>query len=119
MNIVLRSGAVGSIAEVLYTTPDIPEVQFENHIRCTHITYDGAFVHGVPYSNTRYLVGSVPSNQQTFGVRGDMPNPGLVLARDFTKLLRQSGVMVDGTESYVSERSARAPSRTLLFHHES
>ena len=119
MNIVLRSGAVGSIAEVLYTTPEIPEVQFENHIRCTHITYDGAFVHGVPYSNTRYLVGSVPSNQQTFGVRGDMPNPGLILARDLTKLLRQSGIAVDGTESYLSERPMRAPSRTLLFHHES
>ena len=54
LNIVLRSGAVGSIAEVLYTTPEIPELEFENHIRCTHITYDGAFVHGVPYNNTRY-----------------------------------------------------------------
>ncbi|HCS87410.1 MAG TPA: D-alanyl-D-alanine carboxypeptidase/D-alanyl-D-alanine-endopeptidase, partial [Bacteroidales bacterium] len=66
MNIVLKSGPVGSIAEVLNTTPNVPDIEFENHIRCTHISYDGAFVHGVPYSNRRYLVGSVPSNRQTF-----------------------------------------------------
>lgn len=119
MNIVLRSGAVGSIAEVLYTTPDIPEVEFENHIRCTHITYDGAFVHGVPYNNTRYLVGSVPSNRQTFGLRGDMPNPGLILVRDFTKVLRMSGIEVDSTETYLSEKPHKGPARTLLFTHES
>lgn len=119
MNIVLRSGPVGSIAEVLYTTPVIPEIEFENHIRCTHITYDGAFVHGVPYNNTRYLVGSVPSNRQTFGVRGDMSNPGLILVRDLTNVLRQSGIEVDSTEQYLSEKPMHAPQRTLLFNHES
>ena len=119
MNIVLRSGPIGSIAEVLYTTPEIPEIEFENHIRCTHITYDGAFVHGVPYNNTRYLVGSVPSNRQTFGVRGDMPNPGLILARDFTAILRKSGVEVVGTENYLSEMPMNAPARRLLFMHQS
>ena len=119
MNIVLRSGPIGSIAEVLYTTPNIPEIQFENHIRCTHITYDGAYVHGVPYNNSRYLVGSVPSNRRTFGVRGDMPNPGLILVRDFTNILRKSGVAVDGTETYESEKPMNAPSRQLLFTHQS
>ena len=119
MNIVLRSGPIGSIAEVLYTTPEIPEIEFENHIRCTHITYDGAFVHGVPYNNTRYLVGSVPSNRQTFGVRGDMPNPGLILARDFTAILRKNGVEVVGTENYLSEMPMNAPARRLLFMHQS
>ena len=118
MNIVLKSGAVGSIAEVLYTTPEIPEIEFENHIRCTHITYDGAFVHGMPYNNQRYLVGSVPSNQRTFGVRGDMPNPGLILVRDFTKILQQSGIQVDNKETYISEENVNS-SRTLLFTHES
>ena len=119
MNIVLKSGAVGSIATVLHTTPEVPEVEFENHIRCTHISYDGAFVHGVPYNNTRYLVGSVPSNRQTFGVRGDMPNPGLILVRDLTGVLRQSGIEVDSTETYLSEMPRFAPVRTLLFMHES
>lgn len=119
MNIVLQSGPVGSIATVLNTTPQVPEVEFENHIRCTHISYDGAFVHGVPYSNRRYLVGSVPSNCQTFGVKGDLPNPPLILARDFVKVLNSSGIEVEGEATYLSEKPIDATPRTLLFTYQS
>ena len=119
MNIVLRSGPVGSIATVLNTTPNVPEIEFENHIRCTHITYDGAFVHGVPYSNRRYLVGSVPSNRQTFGVKGDLPNPSIILARDFTKVLTISGVQVAGEATYLTEKPLNTAPRKHLFTYES
>ncbi len=119
MNIVLQSGPVGSIATVLNTTPQVPEVEFENHIRCTHISYDGAFVHGVPYSNRRYLVGSVPSNRQTFGVKGDLPNPPLILARDFTNVLVSGGIQVDGEATYLSEKPQYGAARTELFVYES
>lgn len=119
MNIVLRSGSVGSIAEVLNTTPNVPEVEFENHIRCTPTYGDGAFVHGVPYSNRRYLVGSVPSNRQTFGVMGDLPNPPLTLARDFTTILRSAGITVDGAASYISEAPMGGAMRNVLFINES
>ena len=119
MNIVLQSGPVGSIATVLNTTPQVPEVEFENHIRCTHISDDGAFVHGVPYSNRRYLVGSVPSNRQTFGVKGDLPNPPLILARDFTNVLVSGGIQVDGEATYLSEKPQHGAARTELFVYES
>lgn len=119
MNIVLRSGSVGSIAEVLNTTPNVPEVEFENHIRCTPTYGDGAFVHGVPYSNRRYLTGSVPSNRQTFGVMGDLPNPPLTLARELTKVLRASGIAVDGEASYISEAPIGGAMRSVLFVNES
>lgn len=119
MNIILRSGPVGSVAEVLYTTPVVPEVEFENHIRCAATSYDGAFVHGVPYSNKRYLVGSVPANRQTFGVMGDLPNPSLLLARDLTAVLRSGGVAVDGEARYMSEAPQDGPLRSELFVYES
>jgi D-alanyl-D-alanine carboxypeptidase/D-alanyl-D-alanine-endopeptidase (penicillin-binding protein 4) len=119
MNIVLRSGPVGSMAEVLHTTPYVPEIEFENHIRCTHITYDGAFVHGMPYSNRRYLVGSVPSNRQTFGVKGDLPNPSLILSRDFVTVLNASGIEVGGEATYLSEQPIKRAPRTELFVHQS
>jgi D-alanyl-D-alanine carboxypeptidase/D-alanyl-D-alanine-endopeptidase (penicillin-binding protein 4) len=119
MNIVLRSGPIGSIAEVINTTPHVPEIEFENHIRCTHISYDGAFVHGMPYNNHRYLVGSVPSNRQTFGVKGDLPNPSLILARDFTAVLKSSGVNITQPATYLTEKSMNAPARKLLFTHKS
>lgn len=103
MNVVLRSGPVGSIAEVQYTVPEVPGVQFDNHIRCTSITHDGAFVHGAAYNYTRYLTGSVPSNQGSFGVQGDLPNPGLLLVQHLSQRLEDSGIRVTAQPAYISE----------------
>ena len=113
MNVILRSGPVGSIAEVQYTVPEVPGVQFDNHIRCTSITHDGAFVHGAAYNYTRYLTGSVPSNKGSFGVQGDLPNPGLLLVQHFTQKLEENGVKVTAEPTYQSESDA--VSRTLLY----
>lgn len=105
MNIVLQSGDPGTIAQVLHTIPDVPGIMFENHIRCTHTEEDGAFVYGLPYSPTRYLTGSVPSKRGTFGVKGDLPNPGLLLAQHLTNHLRKTGIPVSQDASYQSESS--------------
>ncbi len=117
MNIQLRSAAVGSVAEVVKTLPHVPDLKFENHIRCTEITYDGAFVHGAPYSNVRYLVGSVPSNRGIFGVRGDIPNPGLLLAQHFIMRLEEQNIPVEGEATYITE--SQYPARTVLYEHKS
>ncbi len=113
MNIVLRSGPVGSIAEVQYTVPEVPGVQFDNHIRCTSITHDGAYVHGAAYNYTRYLTGSVPSNEGSFGVQGDLPNPGLLLVQHLSQRLEESGVKITAEPMYISEADGK--SRTLLY----
>lgn len=119
MNIVLRSSTVGSVAEVIGTDPVVPGLVFNNHIRCTSITEDGAYVHGLPYSHERYLTGSVPSNRGSFGVRGDIPNPGLLLARHLYRELMQAGVDVGGEPAYLAEVSPLLPSRTVLYEHKS
>ena len=113
MNIVLRSGPVGSIADVQYTVPEVPGVKFDNHIRCTDITHDGAFVHGAAYDYTRYLTGSVPSNEGSFGVQGDLPNPGLLLVQHLTQRLEECGITTTAEPSYISE--ADRVKRTLLY----
>lgn len=103
LNIQLRSGPVGSVAQVIRTIPAVEGLTFENHIRCTQIDYDGAFVHGLPYQQVRYLTGSIPSNHGLFGVQSDIPNPGLLLAQHFTATLRRMGVSVSEEASYLSE----------------
>jgi len=115
-NVQLRSGPVGSVATVIKTLPDIPGLTFENHIRCTEIDYDGAFVHGLPYQNCRYLTGSVPSNRGIFGVQGDIPNPPLLLAQHFTARLLADGVEVQGAPRYLSESDNR-PTTQLYTHY--
>lgn len=117
MNILLQSGEVGSVAKVQRTEPQVEGLRFINRIRCDRISYDGAFVRGVPYSNERYLTGSVPSNLGTFGVRGDLPNAGLLLAQHFTSRLREAGITVKYDASYEADYNALTPPRQVLYTH--
>ena len=117
MNIVLKSGEPGSIATVVKTEPQVEDVYFINHIRCDKISYDGAFVSGLPYSRERYLTGVVPSNLGTFGVKGDLPNPGLLLARHFTSRLRETGIDVKRDATYEADYNPLSPARTEFYTH--
>jgi len=117
MNIVLKSGEPGSVATVVKTEPAVEDIYFINHVRCDKISYDGAFVSGLPYSRERYLTGVVPSNLGTFGVKGDLPNPGLLLARHLTSRLREAGVRVLRDASYIADYNPLTPPRTELYIH--
>lgn len=117
MNIVLKSGEPGSIASVVKTEPVVEDVYFINHVRCDKINHDGAFVSGLPYSRERYLTGVVPSNLGTFGVKGDLPNPGLLLARHLTSRLREAGVPVKRDATYIADYNPLTPARTELYTH--
>lgn len=117
MNIVLKSGEPGSIASVVKTEPAVEDVYFINHVRCDKISYDGAFVSGLPYSRERYLTGVVPSNLGTFGVKGDLPNPGLLLARHLTAKLREAGITVKRDATYMADYNPLTPARTELYIH--
>ncbi len=117
MNVVLNSSEVGSVAQVKYTVPEVPGIEFENHIRCTQTNEDCAYIHGMPYNNRRYLVGAIPSNEGQFGVKGDLPNPGLLLAQHFTTRLRTAGIAVRQEAAYHTERDL-VP-RTPIYTHRS
>ncbi len=118
LHVQLRSTAIGSKADVVKTTPYIEGLTIESFVRCTSITGDGAYIHGVPYSNSRYIVGSVPSNQGMFGVKGDIPNPPLLLAQHLCKQLREAGVTITGKPDYIRE-SAGKTTRSVLYTHQS
>ena len=117
MNIVLQSGEPGSTAKVVKTEPAVEDVYFINHVRCDKISYDGAFVSGLPYTRERYLTGAVPSNLGTFGVKGDLPNPGLLLARHLTAKLREAGIRVKRDANYLADYNPLTPARNELYIH--
>lgn len=118
LNVVLKSGPIGTVADVIRTEPLYEDLEIINHVRCTEITYDGAFVYGLPYSNERYITGSVPSNQGQFGVKSDMPNPGLLLVKHFKHRLEECGIQVTGEATYKAENFS-SHGRTLLYEHTS
>lgn len=103
MNILLSSTAVGDVAEVVRTIPEVEGMSFENHVRCTKTQYDGAYVSGMPYHNFRLLVGTVPANQGMFGIKGDLPNPPYLLAKHFIEKLKEQGIEVTKDADYQVE----------------
>ena len=117
MNIVLKSAEPGTVATVVGTEPTVEDIVFINRIRCDRIQYDGASVSGIPYSRERYLTGAVPSNLGTFGIKGDLPNPGLLLARHFTARLREAGVTVQRDATYLPDYNPLIPPRHELYIH--
>lgn len=117
MNIVLQSGEPGTIAKVVRTEPQVEGLYFINHVRCDKIAYDGAFVSGMPFSRERYLSGAVPSKLGVFGVKGDLPNPGLLLAQHFTRVLREVGITVTQEPSYEADYNPLTPPRQILYTH--
>jgi D-alanyl-D-alanine carboxypeptidase/D-alanyl-D-alanine-endopeptidase (penicillin-binding protein 4) len=57
------------------------------------------YIIGFPFSNERYLYGTVPANRSQFQLKGDIPEPSLFLAQYFTKLLEIDSVKVNGEPS--------------------
>ena len=116
-DMTMLDGEAQNPSWVVKTEPVVEDVYFINHVRCDKISYDGAFVSGLPYSRERYLTGAVPSNVGTFGVRGDLPNPGLLLARHLTNKLREAGVTVYRDANYIADYNPLTPPRTEVYTH--
>lgn len=114
LHIQLQSGPVGSMPQISKVTPEIEGLEFENYLKCTPINFDGAYVHGLPLQNIRYLFGEIPANQGVFGLKGDIPNPGLLLAQHFTRLLREANVRVSQEPAHTWKRDT---TRTVIHTH--
>ncbi len=105
----LKSDAVGTTPEIVRITPNIPELTFKNHLKSTTIRYDSAYFYGAPFQNERYIYGAIPANRPSFKIKGDIPRPGLVLARDFAWKLKSNGVTILGnaTDEFVVSTAER------------
>lgn len=89
----LKSGAAGSKPIICTTVPEM-ELNFINAL----ITENNAFsstILGIPFSNERYLKGSLFPNSSEV-VRGDIPDPALYAAKVLTNNLENIGIHING-----------------------
>lgn len=93
---VLSSGAVGSATKVVRTEPEIGGMSIVNYVVAGNINYDNAYFYAEPFSNIRTVRGEIPANRREFVVKGDIPNPALLLSQHFTAALIRGGIVVDG-----------------------
>ncbi|GHT72468.1 peptidase M15 [Bacteroidia bacterium] len=108
--IYLQSFTPGKETTILRTDPEMPAVTFRNEIKSGVIDADSSAIFGLPFSSERRLYGSIPPRRATFMLKGDIPDPGLLLANCFIKYLRTSGVPVSG-EATTYRLSSQTPAR--------
>jgi len=93
--LVLRSGAEGTTPEILRVIPEMPLLSFENHLKSTTIEFDSAYFYGAPHSYLRSIHGEIPANRVEYIIKGDIPNPGLLLAEHFQDRLVAGGILIN------------------------
>lgn len=92
-----KNATVGSAAEVLKTDPVIADLQFNSFVTIdSKGTGDNCYIYGAPYSNSRFLQGTIPAGDISFIVKGAIPDPPLLTAQYLKGLLLNGGVVVDG-----------------------
>lgn len=106
--LVLRSGYAGTTPEILRVEPEMPNLMFDNHLTSTTISFDSAYFYGAPHSNLRSIHGEIPANRIEYIIKGDIPNPGLLLAEHFHEKLILNGVFISQLPSdIVTKRTDR------------
>lgn len=103
----------GLLAKVLRTEPTIKGITFVNEMKTGSIgSGDQGYIYGAPYSDIRYLRGSVPAGVAAFSIKGSMPNPALTCVTLFEEYLKGKGLIID--EKYVLE-SGKPKNTTLII----
>ena len=103
--VVLRSGAEGTIPEIIKIIPEIKGLIIENYLKSTKINSDSAYFYGAPHSDLRIVRGEIPANKPEFTVKCDIPNPATLLVEHLQAKLIQSGVAVNQKPSEVTTQS--------------
>ena len=111
----------GRKVKLIETFPLDENLKFRHSIKSANIRNDQSYLFGAPYSQDRFGIGSLPSNRKVFTVKGSMHDPEYMLAKEFSRFLKDSNIHVAG-ESYGFRSLGLDPipydSLSLLFVHE-
>lgn len=110
---------VGNIAKLLRMEPEIPGIDFVNEMKTGKKgSGDQGYIYGGPYTDLRYLRGSIPQGKSEFYIKGSMPDPALYAAYCMNKALEDAAISVSKDPETIRSLSLKdnAPDqdRTLL-----
>ena len=64
-----------------------------------YIRKDNGYIYGAPFSFERTIRGNIPAGRVGFGIKGDIPDPGLLLGEKLAEHLQKSGVNIRTVET--------------------
>ncbi|MFZ9848215.1 MAG: D-alanyl-D-alanine carboxypeptidase/D-alanyl-D-alanine endopeptidase, partial [Flavobacteriales bacterium] len=106
--VVFKTGKVDSISEIKSVEPFIPYLQLKNNVLASNKSGDNSYILGGPNEYIKQIEGTLPANQNTFEVKGSIPNPSLFLAYTLLEELKKAGINVSGTYASHLEKNISA-----------
>lgn len=94
---------VGKSTKVAYTFPSIEGLVLDNKVVTSEINLDLACVYGAPLSFRQEISGTIPMNRSDFVVKAATPDPAIVAAADFKKVLSRKGIILQGNIRKVAQ----------------
>lgn len=111
----------GSATTILRTDPEMP-IFFINEVTAGPAgSGDNVYIYGSPYTQIRYVRGTMPPGKSLFSIKGSIPDPALICARMLQESLESCGINVGSSSSTtrlraLSGKGQSQPSQTLLTH---
>ena len=87
---------VGDSTSIDCMDPWIENLTFRNEVKSNSVKGDESYAFGAPFSYDRFIMGSIPLNQEEFNVKVSIPDPEFLLAQELTYELMCNNVKVVG-----------------------
>ena len=94
IKIYFKTKSLGTKSEIIKIYPKIYNLNLKNEVLAAEVSGDNVVVFGENYSLDRIAKGSLPCNQESFEIKGSMPDPEFQLADEWVKTLRAKGLVV-------------------------
>lgn len=88
-----------SSPKILRTEPEIEGLNFINYLELNTTGRDNGYIYGAPFSYNRILRGDIPAGRTAFSIKGDIPDPGLILGEMLASELNKKGIQVKAVET--------------------
>lgn len=88
-----------SAPQIIKTQPEMPELIFRNTLKMNSNNEDNGYINGEIFSNYRTLVGDIPAKRASFSIKGDIPDPGLMLGKIISTKLQEEGYSIAKLET--------------------
>ena len=75
------------------------DIIFANNLTVNYDNQDNGYINGEPFSNYRRLAGNIPAKRASFIIKGDFPDPGIILGETLANVLSQNRFRINSVET--------------------
>ena len=106
-------------ARILRTEPEIKGLTMRSLLSLNNSGQDNGYIYGAPFSYDREVRGNIPAGRTEFSIKGDIPDPGLLLGQTLADYLSHSGFKIakvkTARDDYLS-RDCETDRRDVTYH---